>query len=121
MLFQVSMMSAYAAPTQSHNMHGFVQFAEQVDKLWSYGERSNVYKTGFAVVGPIDQRTHLGTGIARSPCVSLSSLVPRPFPYIVGDRESLRHVSDCLPVCTQGHCTHCTMCILQSTITYTGP
>ena len=45
-------------------MHGFVQFAEQVDKLWSYGERSNVYKTGFAVVGPIDQRTHLGTGTA---------------------------------------------------------
>ena len=86
-------------------MHGFVQFAEQVDKLWSYGERSNVYKTGFAVVGPIDQRTHLGTGIAQSPCVSLSSLVPRPFPYIVGDGESLRHMSDYLPVCTQGHCT----------------
>ena len=67
---------------------GFVQFAEQVDKLWSYGERSNVYKTGFAVVGPIDQRTHLGTGIAQSPCVSLSSLVPRPFPYIVGDGKA---------------------------------
>ena len=65
------MISAYAAATQSHNRHGFVQFAEQVDKLWSYGERSNVYKTGFAVVGPIDQRTHLGTGIQLNLLVSV--------------------------------------------------
>ena len=63
-------------------INGFVQFAEKVDKLWSYGERSNVYKTGFAVVGPIEQRTHLGTGTARSSCVSFKyvALFPAPPP-----------------------------------------
>ena len=39
-----------------------VQFAEQVDKLWSYCGKRNHYKTGYTVIGPIDQRGHLSTG-----------------------------------------------------------
>ena len=42
------------------------QFAEQVDKLWSYCEKRNYYKTGYAVIGPIDQRGHLNTGNCQS-------------------------------------------------------